>query len=350
MIIENQKVKIKWISSSRSYYENKGYIFTNIYDEFEVDVKDLQKGSNIKVKCICDVCGEHFERSMKLIYRGNPNYFCCSNQECKKQIRKNTNLKRYGVENPFQSEEKKEKIKQTNLQKYGVENPNQSEELKNKRKQTNLERYGVENTFQAEQFKQKIKQTNLQKYGCEYAAQNEQIKEKQKQTMLKKYGVEHALQNQQSKEKFAKTMYANNKVATSKPQQYLNNLLNGILNYPIGIYNVDIMLEDGFYIEYDGYAHYTCIHRKQITEEEFFTLQNKRDNEIANLGWKLIRIIDIKDEWRTYNDEFYKNLLIFGKNLFKQNSDLKFVVINLNDKTINYNDVVLNFNEVFNNG
>lgn len=39
---------------------------------------------------------------------------------------KETNLKKYGVECAFQSEEIKEKARQTNLDRYGVENVSQS--------------------------------------------------------------------------------------------------------------------------------------------------------------------------------------------------------------------------------
>lgn len=55
---------------------------------------------------------------------------------------KDTNLKKYGVENVFQSEQIKEKIKQINIEKYGTENPMQNEQIKNKSMETQKERYG----------------------------------------------------------------------------------------------------------------------------------------------------------------------------------------------------------------
>ena len=51
-------VKIKWNSKIKKYYESLGYIFTKMGDEFEVNVEDLTKGSNVKVDCLCDCCGE----------------------------------------------------------------------------------------------------------------------------------------------------------------------------------------------------------------------------------------------------------------------------------------------------
>ena len=61
----------------------------------------------------------------------------------------------FGVKNAFQSESIKQKIKETNLSKYGVDNPMKLEEFKRyeprtveslaKAKNTNLERYEVNN-------------------------------------------------------------------------------------------------------------------------------------------------------------------------------------------------------------
>ena len=50
-------VKVKWNSSNKKHYIELGYKFTKIKDEFEVKIEHLTKGSNIKVKCICDGCG-----------------------------------------------------------------------------------------------------------------------------------------------------------------------------------------------------------------------------------------------------------------------------------------------------
>ena len=59
--------------------------------------------------------------------------------------RRETNTKRYGVENPFANDEIKKKIVETNLRKYGVPYNQQCEAVRSKVKATCLERYGVEN-------------------------------------------------------------------------------------------------------------------------------------------------------------------------------------------------------------
>lgn len=47
-------VLIKWHTSNKKYYINKGYEFTNYGDEFEVKVEDLTDGNGVKVYIKCD--------------------------------------------------------------------------------------------------------------------------------------------------------------------------------------------------------------------------------------------------------------------------------------------------------
>lgn len=51
-------------------------------------------------------------------------------------------------------------------------------QIKEKRKQTNLERFGVENPYQSKEIQEKIKQKNLELYGVEYSTQRKDVKEK----------------------------------------------------------------------------------------------------------------------------------------------------------------------------
>ena len=53
---------------------------------------------------------------------------------------------------------------------------------------TNLKKYGFENPFQSEIIKEKIKKTNLEKYGFEFSHQNKKVSEKATNTMIEKYG------------------------------------------------------------------------------------------------------------------------------------------------------------------
>ena len=88
---------------------------------------------------------------------------------------------------------KKNKTKETNINRYGKDNPMKIDVVKNKVKETNLEKYGVSCVFQSEIIKNKSKQTCLEKYGEEYIGAVEIIQEKIKDTINNKYGVDSPL-------------------------------------------------------------------------------------------------------------------------------------------------------------
>lgn len=152
---------------------------------------------------------------------------CCSKTCSIKytyQQTKNSNLKLYGVENPFQRKEVKEKIKKQNIEKFGVNMPLQNKEIKEKAYKTMEQKYGAKTTLQSKmlikkkektseekygdkkyQNKDKIKETNVRKYGYENPMGNKKIRKKRKKTMIKKYGSEHALKNIDCRNKFKHT-------------------------------------------------------------------------------------------------------------------------------------------------
>lgn len=101
-----------------------------------------------------------------------------------KDKRIETNLNKYGCENPFQNEEIKTKIIETMKSKYGFDHHMQNPSKKEQVKETNIVKYGHENVSQVSQFKDKIKLTNLEKYGFEQATKNPEIKKKIVDTMI----------------------------------------------------------------------------------------------------------------------------------------------------------------------
>ena len=62
-LIRPQKVKVKWNSANKKRFESLGYVYTKMKDEFEVNVDDLSKGSNIDIFYICDECKNIFNTS-----------------------------------------------------------------------------------------------------------------------------------------------------------------------------------------------------------------------------------------------------------------------------------------------
>ena len=158
-----------------------------------INIIELPNGSHVLVNFICDYCNMQAQKEYRKLYN-NPKH-SCNKTECIRSRVKDTNLERYGVENPFQSKEFKQKIKETNLERYGVEHVSQRSDVKEKTKETNLGRYGVDNFFESSTFKDKSRETNIERYGVEQFTESTNFKEKSKLTNMEKYGVEYIIQN-----------------------------------------------------------------------------------------------------------------------------------------------------------
>lgn len=94
MGIINKTVVIKWNNSNKTYYINKGYKFTKIYDNFRVKTEDIMSGSAIKVNIKCDNCGKTIKDVSYNIYynyfKANNKYFC---DKCRMMFSKEKEIK-----------------------------------------------------------------------------------------------------------------------------------------------------------------------------------------------------------------------------------------------------------------
>jgi len=201
MLIDKE-IEVKIDKRNIEFYSKKFDV--KLKDIIRIDIQDLQRGSNKKVKVICDKCGE--ERIVKYYSYVNNienwNKYLCNKCSSKYKVEKiyKTNFERYGCKffvNP-------EKSKQTNLERYGCENVSQSKIIKDKKKETNLKNWGTENVFQSEEIKNIAKKTKKEKYGDEHFTN----REKSKQTCLKNNGVEWPTQSK----KVLKIRNKNNKL------------------------------------------------------------------------------------------------------------------------------------------
>jgi len=69
----------KWNQATRKYYEDKGYVFTKYYEEFEVRISDLSDGSQVPVEVECDKCGEIYNviwKNYKSHVHEDDKYYC----------------------------------------------------------------------------------------------------------------------------------------------------------------------------------------------------------------------------------------------------------------------------------
>ena len=167
----------------------------------------------------CIICGREFTPAYP--YNGK----CCSNK-CRAEMRKRTNLEKYGVDNPSKRPEVVQKIKAIFEEKYGG-HPMTTKEVQDKAKATNLQRYGVEHAAQNEQIKKKgidtlirnhggvgyssaevrkkIEATNLEKYGAATPFESQVVQDTIKEVNIDRYGHENPMKNPEVVQKLQRT-------------------------------------------------------------------------------------------------------------------------------------------------
>ena len=144
-----------------------------------------------------------------------------------KRKKKESCLKKYGVDNPSQIYNIKIKKKKTCLKNYGVENPNQSKIIQDKSKETCKEKYGVLSYSQTDDFKIKYKKTCLERFGVDNIFKSKKtihnIQKKRQLTCIEKYGVDN----------YAKTPEFRRLARKNILIQIANQKNNGMPIYPL---------------------------------------------------------------------------------------------------------------------
>ena len=302
-MIKNKYIKVKLSSSNIERLLNLGYI-GKCGDIIEIDIKDLSDGCQMKIDVICDKCGNEYNiiyaKYIKNVKR-NGFYNC---KECgmvvRKENMKNNNLslneenqkkkketfiKKYGVDNPSKSEIIKNKKKETCLKNYGVESPLKSKQVREKRNKTVKERYDVDFIPQSKNIREKIMNTVFNNFGVKNVSQSFIIKNKKEQTCLKNWGVNNHMKNSDFFKKYMEKIFKYNKYKNtdlfyqaSYELDFLNyceskNILNKVSNGP----SLKYVLEKN----------------EHIYHSDFF---------ISDLNL----IVEIKSDY-TYLKEIYKN-------------------------------------------
>lgn len=256
MLILPQLVEVKIASRNNKHYVNLGYDVKN-GDIITTDVEKLSKGSHVKVKCLCDICGCSIERAYKdYLYNHDyeNNMDCCNN--CKIVKFKNTSLKRYGTDSPMRCDEVKENLKKSLEENYGTYKISSLPEIREKIKHSCLEKYGVENSLQLPKTREKMKEY--------YDAHKDEIIEKRMNT-LSKNGEIHTSSQQIAVYKMLKERYKNVE-----------------LNYVFGKFSLDVALfvyDKKIDIEYDGWYWHQDKQRDR-----------RRDEVLKSQGWSVLRI------------------------------------------------------------
>ena len=123
---------------------------------------------NITISPLCDVCGINHVKYIKF----KDGYAKTCSKECR-----------------YKSEKSKQKRIETNLIKYGCENPRQNKEIAEKVYKTSIEKYGTKCSLQNADVILKTKQTMLNEYGVEFPSQNKEIRKKVENKNLDKFDV-----------------------------------------------------------------------------------------------------------------------------------------------------------------
>jgi len=186
------------IKLNRDYINNP--LKKGEYPELD-DIKFLFLTLNLSREECAKICNCNPEK-VKIVCQQNK---LTKTREQRADLRRRTNLQKYGVQNVSQLKDIKEKKKQTTLENYGVENPAQSKIIYNKIKETCINKYGVESTNMLDDKKEKIKQTINKKYGVDNIMQLPDYQIQVKQTMLQKYGQDNALKVESIRNKVNKT-------------------------------------------------------------------------------------------------------------------------------------------------
>jgi len=153
-MILNKEIEII-LGYKLDHYAALGYKNVKSGNKLIVKVEDLPLKCKYIIHVKCDICEkekniEYFSyiRNIKKY-----NFYTCI--KCAPAKIKQTNLKKYGVENIFQCKEIKDKITQSNLIKHGVEYTSQIKISRDNFKLTNIFKYGVDNPMQNSDFFEK---------------------------------------------------------------------------------------------------------------------------------------------------------------------------------------------------
>ena len=163
-----------------------------------MDDPDLKLG-------ICPVCGNRCKfKNLNFGYWNHCSSKCASTDENVIDKLQQTNLKRYGVESVFQSDDVKEKMMKTYIEHYGVEHPMKNKEYRDR-------------------------QSKIMKLICnseEYKSHSKEKVKKRENTCIEKYGVKNVSELEDVKTKRYVTKKKHNTFNTSKIENELIEYLS----------------------------------------------------------------------------------------------------------------------------
>lgn len=330
MIIQTEKIKIRWNPRNKNFYTSKGYTFTKMRDEFEVSYYDLPETSHQDILCKCDFCGKEFLHPYFRI--ANHDVTGCCN--CISKTIEHNMMKKHGVKSPFQLPHVKEKIAKTNTERYGAPNVFGSKQIREQMEQNNIKKYGVPYPVMTSEIRNKIEKTNQERYGGASPFSSEEVRNKSQQTNIERYNVPYATQSKSIQQKMHETFINNEQNHASKEQKHYAKLFNGTLDYPVCACFLDIaFINKKIYIECDFGGHFVYSKIKGLNELEMLFKDAKRDKPILAQGWKCIRYLNRGNNFPNDHDMLILNFKLMS---ILQSTSVTRILVYLNNRIIRF--------------
>ena len=233
----------------------------------------------------------------------------------------------------------KEKRKETNLLRFGVDNPMKDDYIKLKSKESLLNKTGFEHALQNPSSLKKFKETCLERFGFENPSKNEFIKNKKERTFIKNFNVKTYLVTDESRTALQESFFEKSnsgiyskmsqnifwKIYDRLPQNLKNKTYFGELNREFVItsagknYFYDFVISNIKYcIEFNGdywHANPEMFSENHIpmkflglTSEQIWEKDRIKNESLSSLGFK-VRIIWQRDLNSINYDEILSEIL-----------------------------------------
>lgn len=166
-MLVSEYATVNWNPRNKKKFESLGYEYTGKGTPVNIAIKDLASYSQSMITARCDYCGELYETTWSNYNRGLKSFAnkdSCGNLRCLEKKAIEAQIEKYG-DIAIRTQEVRARQAQTNMKKYGSENPFGSKLIQEKIVASNIEKYGVPYTQQAPDVRAKTEATCLEKYG-----------------------------------------------------------------------------------------------------------------------------------------------------------------------------------------
>lgn len=179
----------------------------------------------------CLQCGSPYPQNIRTFGKGFSRFCsarCAGKNEIVRIKQKNTVKNKYGDEYFFRTKEYKKQKEEWSIRKYGVANPWDSQEYRDSLAAKSIQKYGVKHVFQLKNIQKLAKEGMMKKYGVAHPMQVPEIKAKIIPSMLnpessKKNAAARIRKHYENicKDKYVEPLFSLEEYANRKNDQHL---------------------------------------------------------------------------------------------------------------------------------